>query len=154
MVDVVDKATRSRMMAGIRSKNTQPELLIRSLLHREGFRFRVHSTSVPGHPDIVLPKYRAAIHVHGCFWHGHDCILYRTPGTRTKFWQEKIRRNRLRDRKVMVDTLALSWRHLTIWECAFRGPRQIGLDKTMRRLISWINSQRACEKIEARRNKP
>ena len=150
MVDVVDKATRSRMMSGIRSKDTKPERIIRSLLHRMGYRFRLHSSRVPGHPDILLPKYRAAIHIHGCFWHGHDCGLYRLPGTRSKFWKEKITKNRGRDLRVVAATLAIQWRHLTIWECAFRGNRQIGLDKTIERVCKWIESSRKYATIRSR----
>jgi len=140
--DVVDRVTRSRMMAGIRSRNTGPERLVRGLLHKRGFRFRLHSSSVPGHPDLILAKYRAAIHVHGCFWHGHDCALFRTPGSRTEFWKSKIRVNRTRDRRVIKETLAIGWRHLTIWECAFKGPQQIGLARTVDRAVKWIEGRR------------
>lgn len=142
MPDVVDRAMRSRMMSGIRSRNTTPERLIRSLLHRRGFRFRLHSSNVPGHPDLVLTKYRVAIHIHGCFWHGHDCPLFRLPGTRTEFWKAKIRANRARDKRVIRESLAMGWRHLTIWECAFKGPQQIGLARTVDRVVKWIGSRR------------
>lgn len=89
MTDVVDKATRSRMMAGIKGKDTKPEMLIRSELHRRGFRFRKNVKDLPGKPDIVLPKYRAVIMVNGCFWHGHGCRLFKWPSTRPEFWREK-----------------------------------------------------------------
>jgi DNA mismatch endonuclease (patch repair protein) len=82
MADIVDKATRSRMMAGIRGKNTKPELLVRRALHAEGFRFRLHVKDLPGKPDIVLPRYKAVIFVHGCFWHGHECTHFKWPKTR------------------------------------------------------------------------
>ena len=101
MVDVVDTATRSRMMAGIKGKNTQPERLVRSLLHRKGFRFRLNVRELPGKPDIVLPSYHAVIFVNGCFWHGHDCVRFKWPKTRTDFWQHKIEGNRSNDQKVM-----------------------------------------------------
>lgn len=151
MVDVVDKKTRSLMMAGIRSRNTKPERVIRALLHREGYRFRLHSPTVPGRPDIVLPKFRAAIHVHGCFWHGHDCGLYRLPGTRSEFWRKKIIQNRARDRRVIHESLHKKWRHLTVWECAFRGPGQIGLDRTVKKICRWILSRRKCSEVRSRR---
>jgi DNA mismatch endonuclease, patch repair protein len=89
MTDIVDSATRSRMMSGIRGKHTRPERMIRSALHRRGFRFRLHG-NLPGKPDLVLSRYHAVIFVHGCFWHGHECDLFRWPGTRKKFWREKI----------------------------------------------------------------
>jgi len=140
MADVVDPATRSRMMAGIRGKNTKPEIAIRKALHARGFRFRIHSKNVPGRPDLVLPRFRAALFVHGCFWHGHDCELFRLPGTRQEFWSEKIESNRMRDTKVAELLDLAGWRALTIWECAFRGPRSIGFDATMERTIDWIRS--------------
>nr|WP_018858505.1 DNA mismatch endonuclease Vsr [Rhizobium sp. 42MFCr.1] len=140
MPDVVDQQTRSRMMSGIRGVNTKPELVIRKALHRQGFRFRLHAHDVPGRPDLLLPKYRAAIFVHGCFWHGHDCSLFRVPGTRTEFWQAKIDRNRNRDAEVAVQLADQGWRQLSIWECAFRGPGQIGLDETIARTVQWIRS--------------
>ncbi len=90
MPDVVSRAKRGEMMSGIRGKNTKPELVIRSALHRAGYRFRLHTRSLPGKPDLVLPKYRAAIFVNGCFWHGHDCHLFKWPGTRKDFWRAKI----------------------------------------------------------------
>lgn len=97
MADVVDSATRSRMMSGIRGRNTKPEIMIRSLLHHHGFRFRLHVRDLPGKPDIVLPRHHAVIFVHGCFWHGHDCPLFKWPGTRADFWREKIGRNQSND---------------------------------------------------------
>ena len=97
MVDVHDKKTRSRNMAAVRGKNTKPELLLRSELFRQGFRFRLHYGGLPGKPDIVLPKYRAVIQVHGCFWHGHHCALFHWPATREDFWRKKITENAVRD---------------------------------------------------------
>lgn len=86
MADIVSSATRSRMMSGIRGRNTKPEIVIRSLLHRLGFRFRLHVRELPGNPDIVLPRHHAVVFVHGCFWHGHDCPLFKWPETRPDFW--------------------------------------------------------------------
>lgn len=147
MADIVDQSTRSRMMAGIRSKDTRPERLIRSGLHRLGFRFRLHSKDVLGNPDLVFPKYHAAIFVHGCFWHGHDCSLFKFPSTRTEFWKTKIQRNRVRDQEVCRALDDVGWRHLTVWECAFRGPHRIGEDKTIMRIVSWLRSRRRCAGI-------
>ncbi len=125
MVDIVDPSTRSRMMAGIRGTNTKPELLIRSLLHKKGFRYRIHVKDLPGKPDIVLPKYRAVVFIHGCFWHGHkDCHLFRLPGTRTEFWQEKILRNQANDSRAVALLLASNWRVCIVWECSIRGARK------------------------------
>lgn len=124
-------------MSGIRERNTKPEILVRSLLHREGFRFRLHVQDLPGCPDIVLPKYRAAIFVHGCFWHGHDCPLYRLPSTRPEFWRNKIERNRARDCQVRDALLAAGWRVAVVWECALRGPR-LHVGQVGQRLAVWL----------------
>jgi len=137
MADVVDKATRSRMMSGIRGRNTKPEILVRRLLHRQGFRFRLHVRDMPGKPDIVLPRYRAAIFVNGCFWHGHDCPLYRVPGTRTDFWFDKINRNRANDQKAKDALLATGWRVAVIWECALRGAEK-DIEGAAQRLGEWL----------------
>ncbi|WP_122429750.1 very short patch repair endonuclease [Pseudomonas viridiflava] len=128
MTDVVDASTRSRMMSGIQGKNTSPELLIRKALHAKGFRFRIHAKHLPGKPDLVLPKYNAAIFVHGCFWHGHDCRFFKVPQTRPEFWIEKIGKNQARDLVQISALQALGWRVLVIWECAIRSMKK---QKTM-----------------------
>lgn len=116
-MDVVDQATRSRMMSGIRGKNTKPELIVRSFLHREGFRFRLH-TKLPGKPDLVLRKYHTAVFVHGCFWHRHQgCRFTTTPANNALSWQEKFTDNVLRDAKVKQQLEALGWRVLVVWSC-------------------------------------
>ncbi len=121
MTDIVDSATRSRMMRGIKSRNTKPELLIRSILHRKGFRFRLHVRDLPGKPDIVLPKFRAVVFIHGCFWHGHEnCRLFKLPGTRLEFWQKKIYSNKKNDSKAIELLLSENWRVCVIWECRIR----------------------------------
>lgn len=121
MPDIVDVLTRSRMMAGIRGRNTRPEIAVRSALHRKGFRFRLHSSRIPGKPDLVLQAYRCAVFVHGCFWHGHDCRFFRLPETRRDFWKAKIEGNRARDAKVRLLLADAGWRQLVIWECSLRG---------------------------------
>lgn len=138
MTDVVDVETRSRMMSSIRSKNTSPELLIRKALHARGFRFRVHVKNLPGTPDIVLPKYKAAVFIHGCFWHGHSCRYFKMPKTRQEFWIGKIDKNQERDERQLNALRALNWRTLVIWECAVRTMQkqesQLLIDKT----IYWL----------------
>jgi DNA mismatch endonuclease (patch repair protein) len=128
------------MMSGIRGRDTKPEKLIRSALHRLGFRFRLQSTRIPGRPDLVLPRYGVAIFVHGCFWHGHDCSLFRLPSTRRAFWTAKINRNRERDMEVKRAALAAGWRHLTVWECAFRGGGEGVFSRTAAEVARWIRS--------------
>lgn len=120
-MDIVDKATRSRMMSNIRGRDTGPELLLRSALHQLGFRFRVHAKRLPGKPDLVFSKYRAAIFMHGCFWHRHrDCRLATTPATRPDFWNAKFSGNIERDARVHAALLHSGWRVATVWECALR----------------------------------
>lgn len=120
MADIVDKATRSRMMSGIRGKNTKPELVLRKTLHRMGFRYRLHVSGLPGRPDIVLPKYKAVIFVHGCFWHRHNCRYFKWPKTNVRFWKDKFTGNKLRDRKSLRELRNSGWRTLVIWECQIR----------------------------------
>lgn len=142
MPDVVDVATRSRMMAGIKGKNTKPELQLRKALHRRGFRFRIHSSKVPGKPDLVLPAFGAAIFVNGCFWHGHDCKFFRLPASRTEFWRKKITRNRKRDRVVRDLIKANGWRRLVVWECALRGRGSGAPDHVGQKVAQWLRSKR------------
>jgi DNA mismatch endonuclease (patch repair protein) len=140
VADIVDTATRSRMMAGIRSANTRPEIAIRSALHAKGFRYRLHPRNLPGKPDMAFPRYRTALFVNGCFWHGHDCHLFRVPGTRTDFWSGKIQRNRERDAVVRQQLQAQGWRVLTIWECAIRGREAKGLPRVVAEAAKWLKS--------------
>lgn len=121
MADIVDKATRSRMMAGIGGKNTKPEMVLRRALYARGFRYRLHVASLPGRPDIVLPKHRAVILVHGCFWHRHPgCRFATTPATRPDFWSEKFRQNVIRDQRNLAALRDQGWRVATVWECDLR----------------------------------
>jgi DNA mismatch endonuclease, patch repair protein len=136
--DIVDAATRSRMMAGIRGKNTRPEIAMRRALHRQGFRYRLHARDLPGKPDMVLPRWQAAILVHGCFWHGHDCSLFRWPATREAFWREKIEGNRQRDIAVRTALRDINWRVLTIWECALKGRARIGIEAAAQNAAAWL----------------
>lgn len=126
------------MMSGIRGRNTRPELTIRRALHARGFRFRLHSAKVPGKPDLVLTRYRAAIFVHGCFWHGHDCHLFKAPSTRPEFWAEKIARNRLRDEIVREQLQQSGWRRLVIWECALKGKTRLDPETLTDCVSAWL----------------
>lgn len=139
-MDVVPPDVRSRMMAGIKGKNTKPELVLRSGLHRAGFRFRLHRRDLPGSPDMVFPKYRAVIFVHGCFWHGHACHLFRLPKTRTEFWQEKISGNIARDTAQMHSLMGCGWRVGVVWECALKGRTRIPLGDVIDRCAAWLAS--------------
>jgi DNA mismatch endonuclease (patch repair protein) len=120
MGDIVDQETRSRMMSGIRAKNTRPELFLRKGLHALGFRYRLHVPNIPGKPDIVFSKYEAIVVVHGCYWHGHNCRYFKWPKSNQDFWKEKITSNKTRDLRDLKMQQQLGWRVLVVWECAVR----------------------------------
>ncbi|MFZ4535010.1 very short patch repair endonuclease [Propionivibrio sp.] len=121
MADVVDKATRSRMMASIRGKNTKPELIVRRYLHQRGLRYRLHVQSLPGKPDIVFPRYRKVVFIHGCFWHRHDGCKYATmPASRVEFWENKLSENVARDQYQIAVLQEMNWKVLVVWECELR----------------------------------
>lgn len=140
MVDHLTPAERSRNMARIRSKNTEPEMCIRKGLHALGYRYILHSAKIPGKPDIVLPKYRAVIFIHGCYWHGHDCGQAKLPKSNGSYWLPKIARNQERDARNLAAVEAAGWRHLVIWECAFRRKGEIGLEETVREAAEWVTN--------------
>jgi DNA mismatch endonuclease (patch repair protein) len=118
MVDYISKEHRSWNMSRIRSRDTKPELIVRSMLHKKGYRFRLHQKNLPGKPDIVLSKYKTCIFVHGCFWHQHrGCIEASKPKTNSAYWRTKLKRNRRRDRRNCKKLVSLGWQVIIIWEC-------------------------------------
>lgn len=141
VADIVSSATRSRMMSGIRGRDTKPEIQLRQMLHRAGFRFRLQVRTLPGCPDIVLPRYRAAVFAHGCFWHGHSCHLFRLPATRANFWAAKIARNRTHDNRALAGLSSAGWRTATVWECALKGRDRLDPDTLRQLLTFWIRSE-------------
>ena len=140
MVDVVSPEVRSRMMAGIRGKDTKPELLVRRGLHRAGLRFKLHDRTLPGRPDLVFPRYRAVLFVNGCFWHGHKCHLFKWPTTRTDFWRAKISRNKVVDRRALAALQKSGWRVGTVWECALKGRERLDPLQVIAECIDWLQS--------------
>lgn len=125
-MDNLSPERRSWNMSRIRGKDTKPELVVRSMLHRMGLRFRLHRKDLPGKPDIVLPKYRTVIFVHGCFWHRHrNCRFAYTPKTRQEFWQQKFVGTVERDKKKAKQLRRLGWRVMTVWECETRSPDKL-----------------------------
>ncbi|RLL74181.1 DNA mismatch endonuclease Vsr [Ochrobactrum soli] len=141
MVDIVPPDVRSKMMAGIRGKNTKPELQVRRALHAEGFRYRLHDAKLPGKPDMVFPKHRAVVLVHGCFWHGHNCHLFRLPVSRSEFWQAKIQGNVERDHKTIMALLHNGWRVGTVWECALKGKTRRTEGEVVGTLAGWLRGE-------------
>lgn len=141
MPDIVSTEVRSRMMSSIRGKDTKPELILRKGLHRSGFRFRLHSRRLPGKPDMVFSRYRAVIFVHGCFWHGHSCHLFKWPSTREQFWYEKINRNRELDSLNFSRLRELGWRVGIVWECALKGKYRLPHEKVVEQCAKWLESE-------------
>lgn len=139
MADILSPSDRSRLMSRIRGRDTGLEVRVRRVLHSLGFRYRLGSRDVPGKPDLVLARYRAAIFVHGCFWHGHDCVLFRVPKTRPAFWKQKIEGNRARDQTVAKQIAARGWRQCVVWECSVRGLGDVALESVGRRIAIWLS---------------
>ena len=140
-MDVFSREKRSQIMSRVSGKNTKPELVVRSLLHNMGYRFRLHRSDLPGKPDITLPKYKKIIFVHGCFWHGHiDCPRAKRPTTNKKFWNEKLNKNIERDKITVNNLKASGWDVLTVWTCEVNDT-----EKLRNKLLSFIEGHR--EKI-------
>lgn len=123
MTDIYSKNKRSQIMSKISGKETEPEVLVRKFLFRKGFRYRKNDKRYPGTPDIVMPKYKTVIFVHGCFWHGHNCRAGKLPETRKEFWQNKIDTNIARDKKNRQDLEKLGWKVLVIWQCELKNKK-------------------------------
>ena len=140
MSDVHSAEQRSRNMAAIRGKDTKPEIRIRHGLFLRGYRYRLHCSTLPGKPDLVLPKYRAAIQIQGCFWHKHDCQYFQWPGTRPDFWKQKIEGNVVRDQKALYQLKIGGWRALIIWECAIKKCSEREIEKLLDEIERWLSS--------------
>ena len=137
-------------MAAIKGSHTRPELIIRKAMHAEGLRYRLHVKDLPGKPDLVFPRHRAAVFVNGCFWHQHECHLFKWPATRRDFWKEKISRNVLNDERAIEELRKDGWRIAVIWECALKGRTRLDFDETMQRLAAWIKSSEETITIRGR----
>ena len=152
MIDVVDKITRSRMMSGIRGKDTQPELLLRRALHALGLRYRLHVTALPSRPDIVLTRHRAAVLVHGCFWHRHQgCRYCTTPASNRNFWNSKFQQTMLRDARNLVTLQQAGWRTAVVWECALT---REGTNRAAKIIGRWLKTDRPTLEIGAVNSRP
>ncbi|MBJ9172978.1 very short patch repair endonuclease [Citrobacter koseri] len=138
MADVHDKATRSKNMRAIATRDTAIEKRLAGLLQEQGMAFHVQDATLPGRPDFVVDEYRCVIFTHGCVWHHHDCHLFKVPATRTEFWLNKIGKNVERDRRDMLRLRELGWRVLIVWECALRGRLKLSDAALAERLEEWI----------------
>ena len=127
-------------MSAIKSRHTKPEIVVRTALHAAGLRYRLHAGDLAGKPDLVFPRYKAVVFVHGCFWHQHDCHLFRWPATRQDFWHEKICRNVANDQRSAIALQEDGWRMATVWECALKGRTRLNFIEAMQLLIDWIKA--------------
>lgn len=138
MLDKLTPEERSKHMSKIKGKNTKPEMVVRKFLHANGFRFRLHDKSIPGRPDIKLPKYKTVIFIHGCFWHGHsNCRIYQMPKTRVDFWNNKISANKERDNDRISTLKAMGWNVIVLWECELKPTKRAG---TLQSLIEQLKA--------------
>lgn len=141
-MDVLTPEERQRCMSKIRGQNTKPEIMLRKALFALGFRYRLHERKLPGTPDLVFPKYHAAVFVHGCFWHGHGCPLFVIPKTNREFWETKIDGNRARDERAVGALCASGWRVMTVWECALRGSGRVSPETLAARVAKWLGAKK------------
>lgn len=142
MADVLTKAQRRLNMSRIRGRDTRPELILRRGLHKLGLRFRLNRKNLPGNPDLVFPGPRAVIFVHGCFWHMHQCPMFKWPTTRAEFWQKKISRNQQRDFGAVRALTETGWRVLVVWECAIRGPGRDPLNDLLESCRDFVRNEK------------
>jgi len=151
MADILSPSARSAMMSKIRSSNTAPELAVRKLLFAKGLRYQLHRKDLPGKPDLVFPRFKAVILIHGCFWHmhGNGCYLSKKPSSNTEFWDTKLGKNKERDSRVVADLLVLGWRVGTVWECSVRGKKPEQLGELVDIIYLWLHSNAPTFETEA-----
>ncbi|WP_213990120.1 very short patch repair endonuclease [Sodalis sp. dw_96] len=139
-MDIFDKEKRHSIMHSVHSKNTSPELIIRRGLYRLGLRYRLHRKELPGCPDIVFFKYKTAIFVNGCFWHGHNCSRGKNSQTNKKFWAHKIAKNKIRDSNNIMDFMLMKWKILIVWECSIKGKGEFKINEVIVKCYNFILS--------------
>lgn len=152
MADVLTLEQRRFNMSRIRGRDTKPELTLRVGLHARGLRFRLHRKDLPGCPDLVFPCFRAVVFVHGCFWHGHDCPMFKPPATRREFWAAKIEGNRIRDARARISLEGAGWRTLVLWECALRGQSRLEFGSVLDEIVGWLHKEEPAGTIQGNWN--
>lgn len=140
MSDIVSSETRSRMMSGIKGKDTRPEMILRQGLHKLGFRYKLHDRKLPGKPDMVFPRYKAVIFANGCFWHRHSCHLFRWPSSNEDFWRNKLNRNVEVDRENLNRLQEMGWRVGIVWECSLKGKYRIDSEEVIELCATWLQT--------------
>ena len=146
-MDVLTPEQRHRCMAKIKGRNTKPEVVLRKALFSLGLRYRLHQKRLPGTPDLVFPRYRAVVFIHGCFWHGHNCKLFVVPATNRDFWVQKLGGNRSRDRRAVCALQALGWRVMTVWECAIRGQNCLPVAAVAAEISRWLHASKPMSEL-------
>lgn len=139
-MDNVDEATRSKIMSSVGQRDTEPEMVLRKAMHHQGYRYRLNVKELPGSPDLVFPKYKAVVFVHGCFWHFHGCKKSSIPSTREKYWKEKFEKNKERDQRKIDKLLQMGWRVAVVWSCTLEDRNKELVDKTVKKVGRWLNS--------------
>lgn len=147
MPDIVNSEKRSLMMANIKGVNTRPEKTVRSLFHKQGFRYLIHNKKLAGRPDLTFPKYKAVVFVNGCFWHGHNCSLFKWPSSNIDFWKKKISDTKRRDLQNLFALNEGGWKILIIWECALKGKQKIDINILSLLLQEWLLNKSTNEEI-------
>lgn len=147
--DLLSMEQRRLCMSRIGGKNTKPEILIRQMLFSLGFRYRLHHSGMPGTPDLVFKRYRAVIFVHGCFWHGHECRLFKWPKNNEAFWRKKIEANIHRDARNISRLASEGWRVMVIWECALRGKYRLPMESLSLNCAGWLTSEKPTGEISS-----
>ena len=137
-MDIVSKEARSRIMSMVGQKDTGPEILLRSALHRTGLRYRLHDRTLPGSPDLIFPRFRSVVFIHGCYWHSHGCYRSTVPKSRREFWEEKFRANRKRDARDAALLRGRNWRVMIVWECALVGKHASEPENIAERVRVWL----------------
>lgn len=146
-MDNVSRETRSKIMASVGQKNTGAEWLLRRAIHKRGMRYRLHDRSLPGSPDLIFPRKRTVVFVHGCFWHSHGCHRSTVPKSQPEFWADKFQANRSRDERTRNSLLASGWRVMTVWECALKGKTALPPDTVAKRLEAFLESPKRLAEI-------
>ena len=149
-MDVLSIEQRRLNMSRIRGRDTVPEILVRKALHARGYRFRLHRRDLPGSPDLVLPKWRVAVFVHGCFWHRHACPYFKLPATRREFWEQKITRNAQRDGDDQAALKRVGWRTLIVWECALRGRQKLAQEELVDAIENFMMADETAHEIQGK----
>ena len=150
-MDTVDRQTRSKIMASVGQKDTGAELALRRALHKIGLRYKLHDCTLPGSPDLVLPRFHAVIFVHGCYWHSHGCHRSTVPKNRHEFWVAKFKVNQLRDKRNMRSLLKSGWRVLIVWECVLFGNKFLPSPNVINSVCAWLNGTKRNGQVPGRR---